>query len=182
MARKKRKASKKKRGRRPGIAGMSIAQLEAAVARKKVGEARELREKRAKLAKSLAALDREIAALAGRAPAAPKKRVVRRKRRRGRAKKKVVRKKRGRRRKKAAKRPAKKAARKRIRSTATQIARVQASVLKALRGKKNGLLKVELTKAVRARPQALNTALKKLIGARKVKTKGVTRNTRYLAA
>jgi len=177
MARKKRKASKKKRGRRPGIAGMSIAQLEAAVARKKAGEARKLREKRAKLARSLAALDREIAALAGRAPAAPKKRVARKARvvrKRRRSKKKVVRKKRGRRKKKAAG--------KRIRSTSAQIARVQASVLRALKRKKNGLLKVGLAKAVHARPQALNTALKKLIGAKKVKTKGVTRNTRYLAA
>jgi len=184
MAKRRRKTSKKKPGRRPGVAGMTIAQLEAAVARKKAAEAQKLRQKRAKIAKDLAALDREIAALGGRAPAAAKKRVVRRKRRRARAKKKVVRKKRGRRKKKAAKKAAKKkvARKKRVRSTGAQIARVQASVLKALKKKKNGLLKIELAKAVRARPQALNTAIKKLIGARKVKTKGVTRNTRYVAA
>jgi hypothetical protein len=183
MAKRKKKTSRKKRGRRPGIAGMSIAQLEAAVERKKAAEARKLREKRSQVARALAALDREIAALTGRAPTTPKKRVSRKKRGRTRPKKKVTRTKRGRRKKKKTRmKRAKKAARKRVRSTSAQIERVQASVLKALKGERKGLLKVELAKGVRARPQALNTALKKLIDAKKVKTKGVTRNTRYLAA
>ena len=111
---------------------------------------------------------------------ARKKRVVRKKRgrakKRGRPKKKVAKKKRGRR-KKVVKKKAK-----RMRSTAAQVARVQDAIIKALKGKKNGLLKVDLTKAVRGRLQTLNTALKKLLTARKIKTEGVTRNTRYLAA
>jgi len=41
---------------------------------------------------------------------------------------------------------------------------------------------LELAKAVRSRPQTLNTAIKKLLDAKKLKTKGITRNTRYLVA
>jgi len=177
MAKRKKKiARKKKPGRRPGVAGMSIAQLEAAIARRKAAEVTALKAKRRVLAKQVGELDTQIAALGGaaprRGPGRPKKAAKKA------AKKKVVRKKR--RAKKTAKKAAKKAGR--VRSSAEQIARVQDSILKALKGKKGGLLKLELTKAVRAREQTLNTALKKLLTAKKLKTKGVTRNTRYMAA
>jgi hypothetical protein len=161
MAKKKRG---KRRGRRPGVAGLSLAQLEGIIARRKAAQAKGLKAQRAKIAKQLAALDEEIAALTGAAP------------RRGPGRPKaVVRKKRGRAKKVAAKG-------RRMRSTAGQIARVQKAILKALKGNRAGLLKLEITKAVKSRPQTLNTALKKLLTAKKVTTKGVTRNMRYLAA
>jgi hypothetical protein len=177
MARRRRVVRKKKAGRkpgrRPGVAGMSIAQLEAVIARRKALEAKGLQAKRGKLAKQLAEIDGQIAAL-GATP---------RRRRRRRAKKaavRVVRRKRGRR--KVAKKRAAVKAGKRMRSSPAQIERAQKAILTAIKGKADGLLRVELSKAVRARPQTLNTALKKLIEAKKLKTKGVTRNTRYLAA
>jgi len=162
---KRRKTTRKKRGRRPGLAGMSVAQLEAAIARRKAAEAKKLKAKRAKLVRAIASLDKEISALTGAAP----------RRGPGRPRRKVARKKRGRRKKKA---PRKRT--KRMRSTAGQIARVQNAVLKALKSKSKGLLKVELAKAVRTRPQTLNTALKHLLAAKKLITKGVTRNMRYV--
>jgi hypothetical protein len=179
MAKKKKTARKKtkRRGRPPGVAGMSIAQLEAAIARRKAAEAKQLEVKRNKLARQVAALDREIAELRGGVTRRRKKKVVRKKRGRKKAAKKVVR--------KGAKKKARKAAKKkakRLRSSPAQIERVQASILKALKGKKNGLLKNDLTKAVRGRTQTFNTALKKLIAAKRVKTKGITRNMRYIAA
>jgi hypothetical protein len=149
---------------------MSIAQLEAAIARRKAVAVRSLRAKRRALAKQLAELDGQMAQLGAAAPRggrpkkAAKKKVVRRKRR---AKKAV---------KKAAKRG------KRIRSSPAQIARVQKTILDAIKSKKDGLLRAELAKAVGGRAQTLNTALKKLLTNKKVKTKGVTRNTRYMAA
>jgi hypothetical protein len=181
-AAKKKRATGRRRGRRPGVAGMSIAQLEAAIARRRATEAKKLKAKRAKLAKALAGLDKQIAALSGATPkrGRPKKRVVRKKR--GRPKKKVAKKRRVARKKRGRRKKVVKKKAKRTRSTTAQVARVQNAIVSALKGKKNGLLKVELTRAVRARRQTLNTALKKLLDTKKVKTKGVTRNTRYLVA
>jgi len=163
----KKRTTRRKRGRRPGLAGMSVAQLEAAIARRKAAEAKKLKAKRAKLMRQVASLDKEIGALTGAAP----------KRGRGGPKRKVARKKRGRRTKKVARKKTG-----RVRSTAGQIARVQNAVLKALKGKSKGLLKVEIAKAVRGRGQTLNTALKHLLASKKIRTKGVTRNMRYILA
>jgi hypothetical protein len=173
MARRKkivRKKAGRKPGRRPGVAGMSIAQLEALIARRKAAEAQDLLVKRNALAKQIAELDAEIAALGvkpTRGPGRPKKAAPVVARRKGRT---------------TAKKAAPTKAGKRKRSSPALIERTQKEVLAALKGKSTGLLKVDLAKVVRGRPQTLNTALKKLIDGRKVKTKGVTRNTRYLAA
>lgn len=176
MARRKRVVRRKKAGRRPGrrpgVAGMSIAQLEAAIARRRAVEAKGLQAKRDALAAQLAELDEQIGGL-GVAP----------RRRRGRPKKaaaRIVRRKRGR--KKAAKKRAVAKAGKRMRSSAAQIQRAQNTILGLLKSKSDGLLKIDLSQAVRGRPQTLNTALKKLIEAKRIKTKGITRNTRYLVA
>lgn len=162
----RRKATRKKRGRRPGLAGMSVAQLEAAIARRKVAEAKKLKVKRAQLMKEVADLDKEISALTGAAP----------RRGPGRPRRKVAGKKPGRR-TKVVQKPMR-----RIRSSAREIARVRNAILKALKGKSKGLLKIELAKAVRSRTQTLNTALKHLLAEKKLTTKGVTRNMRYILA
>ena len=176
------KAAKKALGRPRSVAKMSVAQLERVIARRKRAEARELKAKRAKAAKALAALDKQVAALTGaapkRGPGRPKKKKVGRpkKKKLGRPKKKKL----GRPKKKVAKKAAKKKAG-RLRSSPDQIAKVQAAILRAVKRRKAGLLRVEITKAVPGRPQTLATALKKLLDAKQVTTKGVTRNMRYTA-
>ncbi|MBN1916300.1 MAG: hypothetical protein JW889_00205 [Verrucomicrobia bacterium] len=169
----RRKKAGRKPGRRPGLAGMTIAQLEAAIAQRKAAVAGELQAKRNALVKQLAALDEEIAALGAaprRGPGRPKKTAGAPVAPRTRGGMKV------------AKAPAAAKAGKRMRSSPAQIARTEKAVLAAVKGKSGGLLKIELSKTVPGRPQTLNTALKKLLESKKLKTKGVTRNTRYLAA
>ena len=88
-------AKKTKRGGPTGIQGMSLAQLEAIVAERRATALKTLSARRSKLARELARVEKELAAVTGaapkRGPGRPRKKATKKKR--GRPKKKVAKKK-----------------------------------------------------------------------------------------